>query len=154
MINVTSPVTGAAITGLTTPTYSFTADTPPNAWSKQWACTSIGGTQTGVDTGTSAAKPWTVTAYRPQNIRILPSVDGNNILRSVPLNEYGVLQRRGLTPLSGQPPKIGLFRFTAAIPAGAELADLANLRAANSCMFGVLAQQAQGMTDTEVTGVL
>lgn len=48
-ISLTTPVTGAAQTGLTSPTYTHVVDTPPNAYTKQYAVTALGGTQTGVD---------------------------------------------------------------------------------------------------------
>ena len=60
-ISLTSPITGAAVTGLTSPTYTVAVDTPPNTWSKQWAVTALGGTQTGVDTSSSASRPFTLT---------------------------------------------------------------------------------------------
>lgn len=153
-ISLSSPVTGAAVTGLTTPTHSYVTDYPPNAWSKQFACNAIGGTQAGVDTGTSASKPWTLMAYRPQNIRVQSSVDANNVLRMVPMNEYGLVQRRGLYPLAGQPPKTAVFRASFAVPAGAELADTANLKSAVSSFIGALWQQSNGIYETLATGVL
>lgn len=149
-----SAITGAAITGLTSPTYTPTVDVPPNPYSKQWAITAIGGTQTGVDTGSSGSRPWTFTAYRPANVRTLNAVDSNNVLRQVPMNEYGILLRKGLTPLAGQASKTALFRATFSVPAGADIADQPNIKAAMSSFVGVLTQQAQGITDTLTTAVL
>jgi hypothetical protein len=40
-IALTTPVTGTAQTGLTSPTYTVVADTPPNAYSKQYAVTAL-----------------------------------------------------------------------------------------------------------------
>jgi hypothetical protein len=149
-----STITGATVTGLTSPTYTVSADTPPNAWSKQWAITAIGGTQTGVDTSSSASRPWTLTFSRPQNVRQLNAVDSNNVLRSVPMNEYTVLGRKGLTPLAGQPAKTGLFRASFAVPAGSDTADVPNIKAAVSSFIGALSQQSDGLASTFVTGVL
>lgn len=153
-IALTSPVTGSTVSGLTSPTYTVSADTAPNAFSKQWAVTAIGGTQTGVDSGTSASRPWTIMAYRPQNIRALQSVDTNNVLRVVPFNSYGILVRKGLTPLAGQASRTAQFRAEFAMPAGADVADQANVKAAISSFIGVLNQQSSGIADTLVTGVL
>lgn len=147
-------ITGATVTGLTSPTYTVSSDSAPNSWSKQWAVTAIGGTQTGVDTGSSASRPWTLTAYRPQNVRQLNAVDSNNVLRSVPMNEYGLLGRKGMTPLAGQAAKAAIFRTTFAVPAGADTADVPNIKAAVSCYIGALNQQAQGFVDTLTTAVL
>jgi hypothetical protein len=146
-------ITGAAITGLTSPTYTPTADVPPNAWSKQWSITGIGGTQSGVDTGASASRPWSVTFSRPQNIRQLNAVDSNNVLRSVPMNTYVVIGRKGVTPLAGQPAKTMIQRMESSVPAGADTADIPNVKAANSCFLGALWQQAQGLVDLQLTGV-
>jgi len=153
-ISLTSPITGGAITGFTSPTYTVAVDTPPNAWSRQHAVTGIGGTQAGVDTASTASRPWTLTAYRPQNIRVLNAVDANNQLRQVPLNEYGLLERKGMTPLAGQASKTALFRASFAVPAGADTADQANIKGAVSCFVGALSQQCSGIADTLITGVL
>lgn len=48
-IALSSPVTGGAQTGFTSPTYTLTADTPPaGSGGKQYAATALGGTQAGV----------------------------------------------------------------------------------------------------------
>jgi uncharacterized protein YbdZ (MbtH family) len=153
-MNLTSPITGAAVTGLTSPTYTVSADVPPNASSKQWAVTAIGGTQTGVDTGTSAARPWTLTFTRPSNIRQLNAVDSNNQLRNIAMNRYVARQRKGMTPLAGQASKASIFETMFSIPAGADVADAPNVRAAFSCYVGALWQQADGLTTLALTGVL
>lgn len=153
-ISLTSPITGGTITGFTAPTYTHVADTPPNAWSKQNAVTAIGGTQAGVDTSSTASRPWTLTAYRPQSIRALNAVDGNNVLRVVPMNTYGLLQRKGMTPLAGQPAKTALFRAEFSIPAGSDTADQPNIKGATSCFIGALNQQCDGIANTLMTGVL
>jgi hypothetical protein len=147
-------ITGAAITGLTSPTYTVSVDYPPNAWSKQWAITAIGGTQTGVDTGTSASRPWTLTWSRPQNIKQLNALDTNGQLRSVPMNPYKFIGRKGLTPLVGQPSKTAIMAMETSIPAGSDIADIPNIKAFISSMYGALYQQAQGTSDLYTTGVL
>lgn len=149
-----SAITGTAVTGLTSPTYTPTADTPPNAWSKQYAITAIGGTQTGVDTASSASKPWVLTFSRPQNVRQLNAVDANNILRVVPMNVYVASQRKGVLPLAGQPAKAALFRTEFRIPAGSDTADVPNIKAAVSCYLGALVQQANGLVDLFTQAVL
>jgi len=151
--NLTSPVTGQAQTGLTGPTYTLTADTAPGPNAKQWAVTALGGTQTGVDTH-SVARPFTITVWKPLIARILGMI---NVLTgrvsSVPKNQYTVLTRKGVTPLAGQPSEIAIFETRMAIPAGSDLADPANLRAALSAHFGALVQQSAGIGDMVVTGL-
>ncbi|DAD51900.1 TPA_asm: coat protein [ssRNA phage Gephyllon.1_2] len=153
-ISLTSPITGAAVTGLTSPTYTVAVDTPPNTWSKQWAVTALGGTQTGVDTSSSASRPFTLTAYRPQSLKTLNTVDSTGVVRVVGFNTYGFLVRKGMTPLAGQASKTSQFRLEASIPAGADTADQPNINAATSCTIGALWQQADGIATTLRTGVL
>jgi hypothetical protein len=153
-ISLTSPITGAAVTGFTTPTYTISVDTPPNTWSKQWAVTAIGGTQTGADTSSAASRPWTLTAYRPASVKSLNAVDSTGVLRVVPFNTYGLLLRKGMTPLAGQASKTAQFRAEFAVPAGADSADIPNIKAAVSSFVGALSQQSAGIADTLATAVL
>lgn len=152
--NPTSPVTGGAQTGLTSPTYTLSADTPPAINAKQFAVTALGGTQTGVDTH-SVARPFTITMFRPTTPRVLGSPNpSTGVVNDVPNNVYTVLVRKGVTPLAGQASRIALFEGRMQIPAGSELADAANIKAMLSAAFGVLMQQSSGVGDTVVSGIL
>lgn len=153
-ISVTSPITGTAQTGLTSPTYTLTSDTPPGPNAKQQAVTSLGGTQTGVTTH-SVASPFTVTAVRPLTFKQLALVNPvTGVLKSVPKNDFVVITRKGVIPLAGQAPQVLLIKTTISLPAGADLADPANVRAALSAHIGALSQQSAGVGDTVVTGIL
>lgn len=154
MWNPTSPVTGAAQTGFTSPTYTFVADTAPDVNGKQVAVTAVGGTQTGV-TVHSVASPFTGTFVRPKSFKLLGQpnpVTGR--LPSVPSNSYKVITRKGVTPLAGQPVKPLLIRTDLDIPAGADVADPANIRAAIAWHIGLLQQVSAGLGDTVVSGVM
>jgi len=153
-VNVTSPVTGAAQTGFTTPTYTVVADTPPNAYSKQWAVTALGGTQAGVDVH-GASKPFTVTFARPQQVRNAPVVNPvTGIMGNSPRNIYSVLVRKGVLPLAGQMPQIMVLRCDLSVVAGSDLAEPEDIRAALSLLIGALSQQSSGLGDTLVTNLL
>jgi hypothetical protein len=153
-ISVTSPITGSAQTGLTAPTYSLTADTPPSPNAKQNAVTALGGTQTGVTTH-SVASPFTITAVRPLVFKLLALVNPvTNVLKNVPKNAFKIITRKGVIPLAGQAPQVMLISTTIDLPAGADLADPANVRAALSAHIGALSQQSAGIGDTAVTGIL
>jgi hypothetical protein len=153
-ISVTSPITGAAQTGLTTPTYTLTVDTPPGPNAKQNAVTGLGGTQTGVNTH-SVASPFTVTAVRPLVFTQLAPVNPvTGVLKNIPKNTFKVITRKGVLPLAGQSPQVLLIETSIALPAGADLADPANVRAALSAHIGALSQQSAGIGDTSVTGIL
>jgi hypothetical protein len=153
-ISVTSPITGGAQTGLTSPTYTIVADTAPDVNGKQWAVTALGGTQTGV-IAHSVAAPFTVTVTRPKVFRVLGKPNPTTgLVKDVPMNTYGILVRKGVLPLAGQPYAICMMKVSISIPAGSDTTDAANLRAACSCLVGVLSQQSAGVGDTAVSGIL
>lgn len=152
---ITSPVTGGAQTGFTSPTYTLASDTPPNPQSVQKAVSAIGGTQTGVDAASSASRPFTVTTAKPAVLKQLPPVDPvTGVLRSVPTNTYKIITRKGVTPLAGQSARVMNITTTIDVPAGADLADAPNIRAALSLHNGVIAQISSGIGDTAISGVM
>ncbi len=153
-ITVTSPITGAAQTGLTSPTYTLTADVAPDNNGKQNAITALGGTQAGVNAH-SVAPPFTVTAVRPKVLKSLGQPNPvTGVVKNVPRNVYKVITRKGVLPLAGQPYATMLVTTTIEVPAGADLADAPNVRAALSAHFGALSQQSAGIGDTAVSGVI
>lgn len=154
-LTLTTPITGGAQTGLTTPTYTISADTPPTSSGKQYAVTALGGTQAGVDTTSSVSRPFTVTLQRPATFKSLGPVDPvTGALRSVPRNTFSVIVRKGVTPLAGQSPVVLLAKTTIDVPAGSDIADAANIRAAMSLMVGTFNQVSAGLGDTLISGVI
>lgn len=152
--NPSSPVTGSSQTGLTSPTYTLTADTAPDSNGEQYAVSALGGTQTGVTTS-SVSSPFTVTIWRPKAFKALGAVDPNTgRLTSVPKNVWKIIGRKGVTPLSGQPVSMMQATLTLEVPAGADEADPANVRALLSMLIGVLNQQSAGIGDSVVTGII
>jgi hypothetical protein len=152
--SLTSPITGQAQTGLTSPTYTVVADTPPNINAKQWVVTALGGTQTGV-VAHSVSAPFSIAMFRPQNPQVLSPVNPvTGVLTKVPTNTYKVIGRKGVLPLAGQAYKNMVATLTMEIPAGADTADPANIRALLSAMFGAVVQQSAGIGDTGITGTL
>jgi len=152
---LTTPITGGAQTGFTSPTYTIQADTPPTSAGKQYAVSALGGTQAGVDASSSPSKPFTVTLMRPQVLRALAPVDPvTGVLRSVPRNTYKVITRKGVVPLSGQAPAVMNITTTFDVPAGADIADAANIRACLSLHLGSMNSISASMGDTLVTGVI
>lgn len=150
----TSPVTGTAQTGLTSPTYTISADTFPDVNGKQHAVTALGGTQSGV-TVHSVSSPFTISFYRPKVMKVLSAVTGQlTVARNIPRNVFGLITRKGVTPLSGQPAATMVIRTTIDLPAGADIADPNNVRAALSAHIGMLSQQSAGIGDTTANGVL
>lgn len=153
-ITITSPITGAAQTGLTSPTYTHVADQAPDVNAKQVAVTALGGTQTGA-TVHSVASPFTITAWRPKTFMVLGKPHPvTGLLPQVPMNQYKVVTRKGVLPLAGQPFATAIIETVIKVPAGSDVADPTNLRAALSAHLGAVAQQSAGIGDTAVSGVL
>jgi hypothetical protein len=129
-------------------------DTAPDSNGKQYAVTALGGTQTGVSVS-SVASPFTTTFTRPKVLKGLSIVDPvTGVLRNIPRNQYGLNTRKGAVPLAGQAPVTAIIRTTFEVPAGADLASPAEIRAMLSAHIGVLSQQSAGIGDTLVTGVM
>lgn len=153
-IALTTPVTGSTQTGFTTPGYGIVLDTAPNNYSKQWAVTSLTGTQTGVDVH-GASKPFTVTFSRPANIRPAPVPNPvTGVMSNSPRNVYSVLVRKGASPGVGQNPQVNVLRCDFSVAAGADLQEPEDIRAALSLLIGSLNQQSAGLGDTLINGLL
>jgi hypothetical protein len=153
MFNPASPVTGAPITGFTSPTYTLATDTPPDVNGKAYAVTALGGTQTGVVIS-SASIPFTLLFQRPKVLRSLGPVNANGILGSIPRNTYSLSVLKGVVPLSGQPAQRTVLKLEIPVPAGADTADKANLLAALSLLAGVLWEQSNEIGDSIIAGSL
>lgn len=149
-----SPVTGAAVAGLTSPTYTLTTDVAPNINGKQFAITALGGTQTGVDVNT-VSKPFSITFFRPQVLRALPQANPvTGVIKSVPVNTYKLITRKGAAPAANQPAMTARITTVIDVPAGTDTFEPEELRAMISAHFGVGWAQASGIADTVVSGVL
>lgn len=148
-----TPVTGGPQTGFTSPTYTITADTPPDVNAKQYVVTALGGTQAGVNVHSIAA-PFTVSMFRPKVFKNLKPVNSQNVLTEVPYNTFKVITRKGVLPLAGQAARNMVITTMIEMPAGSDLADAPNVRAALSLHFGTVWAQSAGIGDTSVTGVL
>lgn len=153
-VSLSSPITGAAQTGLTSPTYTHVSDIAPDANGRQVAVTALGGTQTGVNAH-SIACPFTITFVRPKVLKTLGKPNPvTGVISSVPRNTFKFICRKGVLPLAGQAYQTMNATLTIDVPAGADLADPANIRACLSALFGAVAQQSAGIGDTSVTGIV
>lgn len=149
-----TPVTGATQTGLTSPTYTIAADSNPDNNGKQYYVSALGGTQSGV-LAHSVAAPFTLSMFRPKVLKNLAPVNPvTGVLRSVPMNTYKVITRKGVLPLAGQAYKTAMIKTELDIPAGSDLADPLNLRAAISAHIGLLSQISNEIGNTVVTGTI
>lgn len=149
-----SPITGAAVAGLTSPTYTLTTDTAPNINGKQFAISALGGTQTGVDVNT-VSKPFSLSFFRPPSLRVLPQANPvTGVIKNVPLNTYKMITRKGALPSANQVPMTARITTIIEVPAGSDTYEPEELRAMISCHFGAGWAQASGIADTVMTGVI
>lgn len=153
MITLSSPVTGLAQTGLTSPTYTVVSDVAPAQNGKAYAVTALGGTQTGVSAH-SVSNPFTLTFWRPLVYRLLGRLNANGILIQNPSNVHKIITRKGVIPLAGQSPQTAICTTIVEVPAGAESVDPNSVRAMISCHLGGLSQLSAGIGDTVVTGIV
>lgn len=155
MLNgLTNPVTGASVTGLTSPTYTHSEDAAPNSHSDQVAVTTLGGTQ-GSASAHSVSSPFTITVERPANLRQVGTPNPvSGVLGTVPRNVYKVRTRKGMVPLSGQAARTGILSSEFSIPAGADTASPDDIRAAISAHIGALSDLSDEIATLALTGVL
>lgn len=154
MFSPTSPVTGGPQTGLTSPTFTLTVDTPPVPNSKQWAVTAYGGTGTLVDTH-AVSKPFTLAVFRPAQLRTLGVPNPvTGVVTNVPRNNYSIVVRKGAIPLAGQASQVAIFKTNCEVPAGTDLAEPDEIRGGLSLCIGAAWQQSSGFGDTLITGIL
>lgn len=154
MFSPSSPVTGAAQTGLTSPTYTLTADVAPSIDGKQFAITALGGTQVGV-TAHSIAVPFTATFTRVKNVRTVPRPNPTTgAIGNSPVNVSTFIARKGMIPLSGQAAQVGYVKVQIGIPAGADSTDPNSVAALLSLAIGLLSQQSAGIGDSVKTNII
>jgi len=153
-ISFSSPITGAAVTGLTSPTYTLVADVAPVVYAKQYAVTALGGTQTGVDVHL-ASKPFTFTFFRPASLRTLPSVNPiTGVLGAVPRNVYKLVVRKGAAPLANQNPLVMYCTISLDIPAGIDVYEPEDIRALVSSAAGAFWANASDISQSLLTGLI
>lgn len=149
-----SPVTGAVVSGLTTPTYTLATDVAPSINGKQYAVTALGGTQTNVDVN-SVSKPFSVSFFRPAVLRTLPQANPvTGIVKNVPVNTYKLITRKGAAPSANQTILTARITTVIEVPAGTDTYEPEEIRAMISAHFGVGWEQASGISSTVLTGVI
>lgn len=149
-----TPVTGAAVSGLTTPTYTIATDVAPNINGKQFAVTALGGTQANVDVNT-VSKPFSISFFRPASLRVLPQANPvTGVIKNVPVNTYKLITRKGAQPAANQVNIVARITTIIEVPSGTETFEPEDIKAMISAHFGVGFSQASGIADTVITGVI
>lgn len=149
-----TPVTGAAVAGLTSPTYTIVTDVAPSINGKQYAVSALGGTQTNVDVNT-VSKPFTISFFRPVSLKVLPQANPvTGIVKNVPMNTYKLITRKGVQPAVNQSTMVARITTTIEVPAGSDTYEPEDIRALISSHFGTGWAQASGIADTVISGVI
>jgi len=153
-VSISSPVTGAAITGLTSPTHTLTADTPPDSNAKCYVVTSLGGTQTNVRTHT-LSDPFSISVWKPKVPKALPAKNPiTSQYPNVPMNQYAIIVRKGVYIDAASVLRQLTIRVLVDVPAGADAADAVNIKSALSLLGGVLFAEGDDFSDLSVKGIL
>ncbi len=148
-----SSITGATVTGLTTPTYTLVDDIPPAVNAKQKTVSALGGTQ-GDASANTISEPFTATFYKPAAPKALPPANSLTGLRGqVPNNQYRLVVRKGGEAAAGVP-VTAIVRLTLDVPAGMETYDPNNVRALVSFLVGLLTEESADLAETLLTGVV
>lgn len=149
----TSPVTGATVTGLTSPTFTIVDDLAPAINAKSKVVSALGGTQGGASAN-SAAYPFTASLFKPVALKAIPAANPITGLRgTLPMNQWKLNIRKGGDAASGVPGMI-VARLTIDVTAGMETYDPDEIRSFCSFLGGYLNSNANGLSDSIVTGVL
>jgi hypothetical protein len=151
-ISVSSPVTGGAQTGLTSPTASYTVDVAPDVNGKAWYVSALGGTQTGARIHT-ISDPFTALFVSPKTRKSLPAANPvTGLVGSVPVNTYMYKMQKGVNIGANQAPRICTFKLTVDVPAGSDSYDAVNIRAGLSAFIGLLNANSAGFGDSLTVG--
>lgn len=147
--------TGAAVgTGFTTPTYTLVSDLAPDVNSRQWYVSAKGGTQPSGVRVHSAGDPFTQTIRRQPYKALPPKNPTTGAYGNVPMNRIEFLTRKSVIIDSSGTRRVMNLRTIAEIPAGAEINDPDNIKAAVSCHEGTIGEETADLADSYVTGVV
>lgn len=154
MMTVPGTINGTAQNGgFTSPTFTTAASSTTFPNGKGYVVTAKGGTQPGTVDVHSATRPFSMLATKPAVVRGLPAVNQTSgVLPNVPINKYALSTRKGLTVLAGQASVNGSIQTHINVPAGADIADIANVRAMISAHVGALSQMSAELGETAATG--
>lgn len=152
---ITSPITGAAVTGLTSPTYTLSVDNvAANQNGVAYYVSALGGTQAGVRTH-SVSSPFRAVFTRPLVPKTLGTPNpSTGVIPQVPFNKYGFSLAKGLAVAANQPLYPAYFRGSFDIPAGAETFDVVNMAALFSCAGGLVNGNATSLYNLAITGTM
>jgi hypothetical protein len=153
-ITLSSPVTGGAQTGFTSPTYTIVQDTAVDSNAKRWIVTALGGVQTGVRAH-SVSDEFSVTVVKPKIMKVIQAFSSLLPQSFKPVyNRYWLIVKKGGLPAAGLVSVPQIVRIPIDITAGVDSYDAPNMRALISLTVGVLNSISAGLGDTLQNGNL
>lgn len=145
-------ITGMAVTGLTSPTFTVVNDPAVAANQRRWTVTALGGTQTNARAN-SVQYPFHVTLKR-SDIKQIPAPNPVTGYRgNIPKNRYELIIEKGVDVAASTPDR-GRTKILFEIPAGAESYDVVDLKSMLSFLGGLLTEEADDFIDTFQTGTI
>lgn len=153
-LSVTSPVTGAPMAGLTSPTYTLSADKAPTINANQWVVTALGGTQTNVE-ASSIGQPFTITLFKPASFKPPATNELGQAVRTSGRDVWKANVRKGVatsTAAGTALTEVMQIDLIMQIPVGAPDADANSVRAGLSLLFGALFTNGTDIANAIVTG--
>lgn len=137
-LTMTGVITGAAVTGLTSPTFTLIADTSVSMYGKRSVVDTIGGTQPGV-LKHSFDSQFYIDVKRPSEYKKLGTVNPvTGQLRDVPKNTFAVHIGKGAIPAVNQPAETVPIKIEFRIPAGTVSYSENDVKAEVSLLIGWL----------------
>ncbi len=152
-ISISSPVTGGAQTGLTSPTATYAVDAAPDTNGKQFYVSALGGTQTNARTH-GISDPFIALFVAPKAPKRLPNPNPvTGLYGNVPVNTTRMKVTKGVKIATDQV-RVMTINLEINVPAGADSFDAVNVRAAMSAFIGLLNSQSAGLGDSVLVGSL
>lgn len=156
-LSLTTPVTGAAQTDFTSPTYTLTESRAVDSNGRLYVVSAIGGTQTGV-TVNSVGAPFTLNIWIPKVFKTITASVATLVgfSKLVPKNEWVVKTTKAVEVNALQGSSQAEIVTYIRIPVGAftTSSGLANIRAMHSLHLGALMQSPAQWADGEAAGIL
>lgn len=154
-MEIESPVTGQAISSLTSPTYTLVAEQALDLNQKAYYVSALGGTQTSVDAH-SIVKPFQLILSKPKSIKMPTALTMTAIgqVTNVPSNEHKVLTRKGCAINSNGGLGRILIETRFVIPVGVPYYDAPAIAAAISLHVGAIKQDANDFVTVISNGTI
>lgn len=153
-LTITGTIAGTAVTGAAAPVFTPIEDSSAGPNFRRWYITTVASANSA--TAHSVSHPFYVELHRPSAFKPQPQFDptGTRVVNGpVGRNTYKLRVIKGVTPASGLFGVV-LIETLIHVPAGADVNDAANVRAALSVLGGLFIEDPAGLAETPINGLL